>query len=159
MRWLPMPLRHYAEFTGRSRRREFGLFVMLGFAVLIGSTLGYAVLAERSPGTWLLEDNEGWLMLMIALAFLFGAAVLVPSFALGVRRLHDIDRTGWWMLLPAGMLVLVLGPLGAGSVVDLIFGALRLAVLLGLLVVLCQRGTRGTNRFGPDPRAVVEQTV
>lgn len=160
MRWLPKPLRRYADFTGRAGRREFVLFallVLLGFALLIGSTLGYAVLAERSVRTLPLEDNEGLLMLMIVLAFLFAAAMLVPGFALGVGRLHDIDRTGWWMLLPAAMLVL--GPFGAGTVAELVFAALRLAVLLIGLVFLCLPGTRGTNRFGPDPRQMVETTA
>ena len=61
-----------------------------------------------------------------------GLAILLPSLAVSVRRLHDIDRTGWWALL-------YLIPL----------------VSLVLLVFACFEGTRGDNRFGPDPKSEV----
>jgi uncharacterized membrane protein YhaH (DUF805 family) len=63
------------------------------------------------------------------LGALFSLAVLLPTIAVGVRRLHDIDRTGWWYLL---ILIPVLGA-------------------LVLLFFFVQRGTVGANRFGPDP--------
>ena len=153
MRWLPRPFRLYAVFSGRAGRREFALFVLfvaLVFALIVGATLGYAALAERSPRLLPLERNEGWLQLMLILAFLFAAAILVPSVALGVRRLHDIDRSGWWMLLPVTLLWL--GPFGVGEVVELMFSGLRFVALVLFLVFLCLRGTVGPNRFGPDPR-------
>ena len=56
------------------------------------------------------------------------AALILPSIAIGVRRLHDIDQTGWWALL-----------------------ALTVVGAVVLLVLACQRGTQGPNRFGPDP--------
>lgn len=62
-------------------------------------------------------------------AGLAGLALLLPNWAVGVRRLHDIDRSGWWVLLS---LVPVLG-------------------WIVLFVWACTRGTPGANRFGPDP--------
>ena len=64
------------------------------------------------------------------LTIVFWLATLVPSIAVGVRRLHDTDRSGWWLLI--GLIPL------AGAIVLLVFNLLE--------------GTRGPNRFGPDPR-------
>ena len=91
---------------------------------------------------------------MIVLAFLFGAAILVASFAPGVRRLHDMDRMGWWMLVPAA--ALVRGPLGARSVVDLVVSGLRGRSARPAGVPARQAGT---NRYGSDPRDVEEKTA
>ena len=66
------------------------------------------------------------LALLRPLAIFFGVAITIPSLAVGVRRLHDTDRTGWWMLLK---LIPVIG--------DII-----------LIVWFCHRGTEGSNRFG-----------
>nr|MBA2815795.1 Inner membrane protein YhaH [Candidatus Pantoea persica] len=62
------------------------------------------------------------------LSFLYSVAVLLPSLGVGVRRLHDLDRSGWWLLM---MLIPLVGKL--------------------LLIYFCLRGTAGPNRFGPDP--------
>lgn len=111
----------YVTFEGRARRSElwwFALFILLGNivfglldALLFGAMAGGG---EFSP-----------------LGSLFSLAVFLPSIAVGVRRLHDLDRSGWWYLL-------VLIP------------------LIGMLVLLfffVQRGTAGPNRFGADPLA------
>lgn len=68
---------------------------------------------------------------MLPLSSLFALALLLPSIAVVIRRLHDIDRTGWWILL--GFVPIV------GTIV--------------LIVFFVQRGTTGANRFGPDPLA------
>jgi uncharacterized membrane protein YhaH (DUF805 family) len=60
---------------------------------------------------------------------LFGLAVLIPSIAVGARRLHDTDRSGWWLLIALIPFI--------GAIVLLVFFVLP--------------GTQGTNRFGPDP--------
>lgn len=62
-------------------------------------------------------------------SLVYSVAVLIPSVAVGVRRLHDLDRSGWWLLI---MLIPLLGT-------------------LLLLIYFCLRGTVGPNRFGPDP--------
>jgi uncharacterized membrane protein YhaH (DUF805 family) len=64
---------------------------------------------------------------------LYGLAVLIPSIAVTVRRLHDTDRSGWWFLIQ-------LIPIVGGII---------------LLVFVCLEGTRGPNRFGADPKQEV----
>ena len=112
-------LGNYATFSGRAPRAEFwwfALFVLLGnllFGIVDGLIFGAA--SDGQP--------------VSLLGALFSLAVLLPNIAVGVRRLHDRDMSGWWYLL---VLVPVLGAL----------------VLLWFFV---QKGTDGPNRFGPDP--------
>lgn len=107
----------YADFTGRARRSELWWFFL---ATTIGS--GVLTVLDIALFSGLAEEIG-------VLSSLFGLAVLVPSIAVGARRLHDIDRSGWWQLL---IFVPVIGWL----------------VLLYFFVL---KGTHGNNSFGPDP--------
>lgn len=121
MNWFLEAMRKYATFTGRSRRKEywfFQLFVVIGSVVLI-----------------LLDETFGWLDTDTGfgpLSFVFGLAMLLPNLAVAVRRLHDTDRSGWWLLL---------------SLIPIIGG-------LVLLVFFILDSTPGTNRFGENPKGV-----
>jgi len=108
-------LQKYMDFNGRARRSEYWWFVLFYvFANLIASLVDGFVL--------------GGLPVLQVILWL---GLLLPSVGVAIRRLHDTDRTGWWLLL---MLVPVIG-----AVIVIIF--------------LCLRGTSGPNRFGPDPLA------
>ena len=109
-------LKQYADFKGRARRKEFWFFQLFCFLFGIG-LLAVLFLVGMKP-----EAAEGVLNVL-------GIALLLPSLAVMVRRLHDTDRSGWWLLL-------YLIPL----------------VNIALLVFVCLDGTRGDNRFGPDPK-------
>lgn len=104
----------YVDFKGRARRPEYWWWVL--FNVLVSIVLGLvdlALAAVHVPGV---------------LSNLASLVFLLPSLAVGVRRLHDTDRSGWWLLL-------------------------WLIPLIGWIIVivfLCQRGTDGPNRFGSD---------
>ncbi len=108
--------RKYAVFSGRARRSEYWFFwlayILTSFAVGILDAL---IMPAASSGP---------------LSTIFILAVLLPSLAVGVRRLHDTDRTGWWLLL-------VFLPV-IGAIILLVFAA--------------QDGTTGSNRFGDDPK-------
>lgn len=122
----------YAQFDGRARRREFWLFLLaylIAFVVLAVIDLGLGgtgdVVDDLGQGGSRSEE-------LVALAYLLvTAAFLVPSIAVQARRLHDINRTGWWTLL--GLIPF--------------FGA------VALMCFSVVRGTVGENRFGPDPKA------
>jgi uncharacterized membrane protein YhaH (DUF805 family) len=109
-------LRNYATFRGRAARPEFWWFML--FTVLVG--LGTAAL------DLVIFDPAGNLSPLNTLSSL---ALLLPSLAVSARRLHDIDRTAWWILV---FVVPVLGWI--------------LAIVFHL-----QRGSPGANRFGPPP--------
>lgn len=103
-------LRNYVQFEGRASRSEYWWFAL--FTVLAAGPV--SILSEWASG--------------VAALLLF-----LPSLAVAVRRLHDTDRSGWWLLI--GLVPLV------GTIV--------------LLVFYLTRGTDGPNRFGPDPLAAL----
>ncbi len=106
--------RNYSTFTGRAPRSEYWYWTL--FAILVG--IATAVLdAALFPGIGLSPINT-----------IASLALLLPGLAVSVRRLHDIDRTGWWILI-----------------------ALTVIGMIVLLVFYCLRGTAGPNRFGADP--------
>lgn len=111
-------LKKYAQFSGRACRAEYWMFFL--FSLLIAVVL--SVIDALTGLTWNHGQNG-------VLSSLYALIVLIPGFAVSVRRLHDIDRSGWWLLI-------------------------AFIPIVGALVVLmfyCQRGTRGENRFGADP--------
>jgi uncharacterized membrane protein YhaH (DUF805 family) len=82
MQWYLGVLRKYAVFSGRARRTEFWMFVLINFII----TLALAAI-------------EGLLGTGGVLGGLYGLGVLIPGIAVAVRRLHDTDRSGWWYLI------------------------------------------------------------
>lgn len=146
MEWATLPLKKYAEFTGRSRRKEYWMYVLLLIVVgvVIGVVEGVLGLARMVGG------------LYGPLSLLFALATFVPSLAVGVRRLHDTDRSGWWLLIGYGPMLLAillpfLGMAGVGLAMIVMIVALIGFVVLLIFMVL--EGTRGTNQYGPDPKA------
>ncbi|WP_226017951.1 DUF805 domain-containing protein [Novosphingobium sp. FKTRR1] len=128
--WMTSPYRRYADFAGRSRRKEYWSFALFYFLVMVvlnaafgtndyTSVRGAFVYGSRlvGPGNWLASG--------------FWLVSLIPALAVSVRRLHDQDRSGWLLLLS---LIPLLG-------------------WFALLVLMLLEGTNGPNRYGPDPKA------
>jgi uncharacterized membrane protein YhaH (DUF805 family) len=108
--------RNYVTFSGRASRSEFwywALFALL--ASIVGSIVDHTFFPFASTG-----PIEGLISLVLFL----------PGLAMGIRRLHDIDRSGWWWLIALTVIGIVL-----------------------LLVWACTPGTAGANRYGADPLA------
>ena len=119
MSWFILALKKYATFSGRARRKEYWFFVL--FYVLISIV---AAVIDVMTGSFDSTMGMGMLGLLVALA------LLIPSLAVAVRRLHDTDRSGWWVLL---------------CLIPLIGG-------IWLLVLLCLDSTPGENQYGPNPK-------
>ena len=155
--WATRPLKKYADFSGRAPRAEywwFYLLVILAYAVamILDSIVGIPLLGPYGVVT-------GIVLL----------ALLLPSLAAGVRRLHDTNRSGWWMAGPilsyaigfAMMGQLVLDPAAVqdgsadlGSMgLAMIFLLIGFALAVTLFVFLVLPGTRGPNKYGDDPYA------
>ncbi len=112
MNWYLEALKKYAVFGGRARRKEYWMFFLFNLIIalalgVVEGLLGIAPQSDRS-----------------VLVSIYQLAVLLPAIAVGVRRMHDTDHSGWWLLFP---------------IVNLIFAI--------------QEGQRGDNRFGADPKA------
>jgi uncharacterized membrane protein YhaH (DUF805 family) len=120
MNWYLEVLKKYAVFTGRARRKEYWFFVLFNVIIAIALTV-----IDMSAG---LYDDVYEVGL---LGSLYSLAVLLPSIAVSVRRLHDIGRTGWWLLIAFIPLV--------GAIVLLVFAVLD--------------STPGDNQYGPNPKA------
>jgi uncharacterized membrane protein YhaH (DUF805 family) len=132
--WMILPLRRYAQFSGRARPKEYWLFALFCILASIVATLidyifGFGTIERMlvdEPGTYAaaaVYEGGGPVLLIFMLA------TFIPGLAVTVRRLHDSDKSGWWLLL--GLIPFV------GGIV--------------LLVFMIVGGTHGPNRFGPDP--------
>jgi uncharacterized membrane protein YhaH (DUF805 family) len=152
-----MPLRRYADFSGRSRRKEYWMFVLgviLVYLLLLAIGMTMAGSALVSGDAEALVFGGGGLTLITVLTGIVWLGLIIPTLAVGARRLHDIDRSGWWLLIGYGpwLLGIVLSFTGSG----LLTGLLSFLSLIGFVVLLVFSvldGTRGPNRFGPDPKA------
>jgi len=127
MEWMTMPLRRYADFSGRSRRKEFWMFYL---GVIIAAVI-IAIVENILGIAGSVGDVTGPLTLLFALG------IFIPSLAVQVRRWHDQDKSGWFVLV--GLIPLI------GGLINLVFMMLE--------------GTKGPNRFGPDPKASGDEEV
>ena len=142
----------YATFSGRARRSEFWYFYL--FYILVASGLSF-------------------LSLMIPIAkylyILFGLGVFLPNTAVTVRRLHDIGKSGWILLifmvatLLISMMVFlfidIIVPTNEGSsmtvfIVHSLFVFIVFALAIWLIVCLCKDSQPGENKWGPNPKEV-----
>ncbi len=145
LEWMIMPLKRYADFKGRSRRKEywsFTLLVVIVYVVLMALMLagGFPMAAMTNPEMAAGSMGEGpgvlfWLG--AGLLGLFVLAIIIPAIAVVVRRLHDRDMSGWWYL---------------GAIVASMIPVVGFLASIALLVLMCLPGTPGPNRFGPDPK-------
>lgn len=117
MEWYLTVIKNYTGFTGRAHRQEYWMFILVNAIVCIVLNIIQMIIGLELP----------------YLTMLYSLALLLPNIAVCMRRLHDIDRTGWWLLM---MLLPIIG-------------------WIVLLVFYCQPGTAGANRFGEDPKAAV----
>ncbi|HHQ4634024.1 DUF805 domain-containing protein [Aeromonas veronii] len=115
MNWYISVLKQYAVFSGRARRTEYWMFVLCNVIVML--LLG---MVDKLIG----GDNE-------LISSIYSLAVLLPSLAVAARRLHDTDRSAWWLLL----------------------GLIPIIGTLVLIYFMVCNGQQGPNRFGDDPKA------
>lgn len=128
--WMLKPYRRYADFSGRSQRMEYWMFTLFTTIVAL---VAVAIIFAGGPvvdeyGT----PGEPGMMFYVGmgLLILFGLGSIVPAIAVQVRRFHDQDKSGWFVLL--GFIPYVGG--------------------LIVFVFMCLDGTHGPNRFGADPK-------
>jgi len=111
--WFITAIKKFADFKGRARRKEYWYFVL--FSNLI--TLPLSFLAESLP-------------IISIVSLVFSLALIIPSLATGVRRMHDVGKSGWFLLIP--------------------FYNLYLAV---------SDSEPGTNKWGPNPKGNLELDI
>jgi len=109
-------LNNYVGFSGRARRSEFWFFILFNVCAQIAASIVDVVIAS--------------IIGFSALALLVSLALFLPGLAVSVRRLHDIDRSGWWILI----------------------GLIPIVGIIMLIIWYVTAGTPGPNRFGQDPK-------
>ena len=108
MNWYLKVLQNYATFSGRARRKEYWMFFLFNMIVsIVINIIAMAIEFEL-------------------LGSLYSLAVLVPGIAVGVRRMHDVGKSGWFLLIPIYNFILA-----------------------------CTDGIQGDNEYGTDPKAIV----
>ena len=105
MKWYLEVLKKYAVFEGRARRSEYWYYVL--FYILFAFAIAFISEFIRFP--------------LLYTLYVLGS--LIPSIAVGVRRMHDVNKSGWFILIP-----------------------------IYNLVLYCTDGTEGPNQYGPDPK-------
>ena len=129
MQWMILPFRRYADFAGRSRRKEYWMFQLLNALVVV---IAMFIAAATDPGPDAFGQAQGPSTIGSIVFILLGLYVLaafIPWIAVEVRRYHDQGKPGYywfWRLFP-----------GIGGLIVLYF--------------MCQRGTYGENEYGEDP--------
>lgn len=142
--------RNYAVFSGRSSRSEYccaKLFIYVVFFIM--SALGFMQAFYKAHA----DGNLGkHLSTSLSFSFLFSIFVIMPCISLFVRRLHDLNLSGWWFWLWPAIMVFAFS-LGAWDAlfVPWAWGGLFLLAVISEVLVMCIRGTIGPNRFGDDP--------
>ena len=106
MNWYLKVLKQYADFGGRARRKEYWMFVL--FNVIFSFVLGFI---------------DGLMGLEFGISNIYALAILIPSIAVCVRRMHDVDKSGWYCLIPIYNIILA-----------------------------CTEGTQGENKYGVNPK-------
>lgn len=102
---------NYANFNGRARRREYWMFFLVN--IIIGIVIGFVagLISEK----------------LLIIANIYNLAILVPSIAVAVRRMHDVGKSGWFILIP-----------------------------IYNIILLATEGEKGPNQYGADPKNQLE---
>ena len=118
MYWYIEVLRKYTVFTGRARRSEYWYFILFNF-------LNSFILSLTDITFGMYDEVSGYGVL----STIYGLAVLVPGIAVAIRRMHDVGKSGWFMLIPIYNIILAITP-----------------------------GIIGDNEYGPDPKDLDQKT-
>lgn len=118
MEWYLKVVRdNYANFQGRARRQEYWMYALINLIIVVILSI---------IDTLIFNSGNNFI------SGIYSLAVLIPGIAVSVRRLHDTDRSGWWLLLS---LIPIVG-------------------IIVLLVFMASEGDRANNRFGTNPKAL-----
>lgn len=123
MYWYIKVINQFSDFSGRARRKEFWMFVLFNMTFAL-----CAMLLDNFLGTTIqiAGEDAGYGLIYI----IYSLFVLIPNLALSVRRMHDVGKSGWFLLIA---FIPIIGA-------------------IWLLVLDCTDGEKGTNKWGPNPK-------
>ncbi|MDB4089184.1 DUF805 domain-containing protein [Flavobacteriales bacterium] len=134
MEWFLKVVRdNYSNFSGRARRKEYWMFILFSivfsiglsiFDEIFGLTYGETYSSNESGFTYTYSTEGG------ILSSLFSLLLLIPNLAVSVRRLHDVNKSGWMLLV----------------------AFIPLVGIIWLIVLFATEGDKGSNQYGRDPK-------
>ena len=128
MEWFLKVLRQYADFKGRARRKEYWMFSL--FAGLFGLVFYVFLIAG------ILLNSSSLMAVGVGLYAIYGLGIMLPALAVSVRRLHDVGKSGWMLLV---------------SIIPFVGS-------IWLLVLVCTDSQYGDNQWGPNPKDIGNQS-
>lgn len=151
---------NFANFKGRARRSEYWYFTLANIIISF-----IAMIIDEILHLKIGSSNSG------VVNSLYGLIMFVPSLAVSVRRLHDIGKSGWLLLIAYAIMIIGVVALVATSMSAIMgggdmptFGAsfiigilMILGVAIWILILFCKEGDQGANKYGADPKANAEE--
>lgn len=123
MNWYSSVIKKYAVFDGRARREEYWMFVLYNIV--------FSMVASFIDGMLGTSTAYGWGLI----SGLYSLGVLLPSLGVAIRRLHDVGKSGWFILI----------------------GLIPIVGWIGILILLVMDSNPGTNKYGPNPKCGLAQ--
>lgn len=130
MKWYIKVLKQYADFNGRARRKEYWMFTLINLIIMMGLQSVMLLIGGMNP-------ESGLALALSGLLGIYVLGVFIPSLAVGVRRLHDTGKSGWWWLIS---FVPAIG-------------------IIVLIVFFVQDSDPGTNLYGANPKGEVKPST
>ena len=174
MKYIIKCWKHYADFKGRARRKEYWIFLLFNYIIsaILGMVyyIGAMFQAFENFSSGEIYDmavsglyfGTGWVFVFFCITAVYGLASMIPMLAVIVRRLHDIGRKGTWLwLLIIPILLYCIFYFCMFSLVAVItLGILMIICSLGLTILYiilgCIDGQKGENQYGPNPKEMEE---
>jgi len=154
IRWAILPLKKYATFSGRAPRAEYWWFNLAAMIAGLGTDYLDSFFSVPVVGVY------------GPVSLVFTLALIVPSVAVTVRRLHDSDRTGWWAVMDVWNYSLVIAGFSGLSIetamksIGLVPALMLILLMLScgviLFIFMVTPGTKRSNEYGPDPYGASE---
>lgn len=117
MNWFLAVLKKYAVFSGRARRKEYWMYMLFYVIIIVVLSIVDAMVFSSSEGG------------IPILTTIFSLGMLLPSLGVSVRRFHDINKSGWWILI----------------------GLVPFVGFFIFLYFMIKAGDSGSNTYGDDP--------
>jgi uncharacterized membrane protein YhaH (DUF805 family) len=133
MSWYMEVLKKYAVFNGRARRKEYWYYFLVNIiiAMVLGALTGIVSAAASNANSGSMSPVTS---VFSCISSLYSLAVLLPGLGVGIRRLHDTGRSGWWLLI----------------------GLIPLIGVIWMLVLMAQDSQPGDNQYGPNPKMAAQ---
>ncbi len=166
MKWFIKCLKQYADFNGRARRKEYWWFILIYFIIALICIFGWMMPffkmgyeAGISGGAINIDEQEAALAMMknpfLYIYIVFYMAMLIPSVAVTVRRLHDIGKSGYWafFVFSGSILYFISKMLQVTNLAfSLVLALVCMAIAIISLVWMFTNSQYGPNKYGPNPK-------